>query len=106
MVDLRRAFEIDEGIISNGVVIPQSILSTTRSYAIDYSGDFINKVTFYNTLLQINSNRVAECVLSYSGDLVTGETINYFEEDGVTVYASETNNYIYSGDILTKVETT
>jgi len=106
MVDVSRAFEVDEGVVSNGALLLDSIFSSVNSTKPTYAGDNLSEVEFYNSHTQINANRIAKVTLTYSSDLVTVESWIIYAPDGVTTSRTIIVNYSYTLDAITKVEVT
>lgn len=106
MVNLDQAFETDNGIKVGGVIIPDSVVALTRSSKPTFTGDLLTMLEFYNSLTQINANRIAKSEYTYSSDQVTTQVNTYYEEDGTTVHSTETISYTYTGDEITKIEVT
>jgi hypothetical protein len=105
MVNLKKAFEIDDGIMVNGSVIPDSVFSSTRSLKQTYSGDLVTSISFYNSLTQTNEFRIVKVDLTYdSNEFVVGQVTTYYEADGVTVFKTSTITYNYDGDVVDDVE--
>lgn len=98
MIDLRRAFETEGGIISDGVILPESIFEATRSYKPTYTGDLLTTEEFYNSLSQVDVNRIARMDHTFTDHLVTSTTVTYYEPDGVTVFRTESYAYTYNLD--------
>lgn len=74
------------------------------SYKVNYSGDNISSVEFYNGIVQTTVNRIAQTTLNYSNDNVTSEQcVIYDSTDGTTVLKTVTSTYTYSGDFVTNV---
>lgn len=106
MKNLTKAFEIDNGIKSGGVILPDSVVDIVRSSKPTYTGDLLTSIEFYNALTQVNADRVLKCDFTYSGDDITGQVNTYYESNGTTVHQTETIVYTYTGDTITKVEVT
>jgi hypothetical protein len=105
MTDLTKAFEVDNGLISDDVILPDSIFEAIRSLKNTYTGDLVSSVSFYNSLTQIDANRIAKIDLTYNAsEFVTSQTVTYYEPDGTTVFKTESMTYSYSGDDSVKVE--
>ena len=102
-MNLNNAIETDDCYIVNGVVVLETLLSTSASVKPIYTGDNITSVVYYNSLTQVDANRIAEVVLTYTGDLVSKEVSTIYTSDGVTVFQVQTIDYIYTGDNVTKV---
>ena len=105
-VDLTKAFEADNGITSDGVVIPDSIFETTRSVKPTYSGDLLQSLEFYNSLTQVDANRIAKSDFTYSNDFIATQTVTYYQNDGVTAFSTESYTYSYTNDDITDIEVT
>jgi hypothetical protein len=64
----------------------------------------INKITYYLSNTQTNPNRLAEATVTYTGDNATQEQWKYFEDDGVTIFRTETTTYTWTGDNITNFQ--
>ena len=106
MADLNRAYEIENGIKVEGVIIPQSVLSTIRSSKPTFTADLITSIEYFNSLTQINANRILKCDFTYSGDDIATQTNTYYQSNGVSVHQVENIAYTYTGDSITKIEVT
>jgi hypothetical protein len=104
MVDLTKAFETENGIKVGNVIVPDSIVASVRSSKPTFSGDLLTVLEFYNSLSQINANRIAKSEYTYSGEQVITQVNTYYQTDGVTVHATETISFTYTGDEITKIE--
>lgn len=104
--NLNKAFETENGIIVDGVVMPDSVVEATRSCKPTYSGDNIASLEYYNSLTQIDANRILKEVFTYTGDVVTGQVNTYYDTNGTTVLYTETLVYSYTSDVVNKVEVT
>lgn len=105
MVDLTKSYEVDNGITSDGVILPDSIFESTRSLKTTYSSGLISTVEYFNSLIQISANRIAKIDLTYNGDdFVTQQVTTYYENDGTTVYDTETATFTYTDCDIDKVE--
>jgi hypothetical protein len=104
MKNLTKAFEIDNGLKSGGVILPDSVVDSIRSSKPTFTGDLLTTLEFYNALTQVNADRILKCDFTYSGDDITGQVNTYYESNGVTVHQTETITYSYTGDTITKVE--
>lgn len=103
--DFSKSFEVDNGIIVESVIQPDSIFSKVRSLKQTYTGDLVSSVSYYNSLTQIDANRILKVDLTYNAsESVTSQTNTYYEFDGVTVFSTDTINYTYIGDDIDKVE--
>jgi hypothetical protein len=70
-----------------------------------YTGDDLTKIEYYNSLTQVNGNRVITTDLTYTSDLLTSQVDTYYDEDGVTVVFTANYSYTYDGnDFLTNIE--
>jgi hypothetical protein len=105
-VDLTKAFETENGIKVGEVILPDSIVSLIRSSKPTYSGDLISSIEYYNSLTQINANRISKADFTYSGDNVSTQVNTYYGPDGVTAVSTESIAYSYTSDLMTKVEVT
>ena len=103
---LTRAVEVDDGLIVGGTIIPDSIVENTRSCKPTYSGDVLTSLEFYNSLTQVDANRIAKSDFTYTNDFITSQTNTYYESDGTTVLQTESISYIYTGDNITDIEVT
>jgi hypothetical protein len=106
MKDLTKSFEVDNGLIVGGTIIPESIVETTRSSKPTYSGDLLTSLEFYNSLTQIDANRIAKSDFTYTNDFITSQVNTYYESDGTTVLQTETMSYTYTNDNITDIEVT
>lgn len=106
MINLKKAFEVENGIKVGDTIIPDSVLGKTRSAKPTYTGDFITSMEYYNSLTQVNANRIAKSDFTYTNDFVSTQTNTYYETNGVTVHQVESLVYVYSGDNLLRVEVT
>ena len=106
MVNLKRAFEVENGIKVGDTIVPDSVLEKTRSAKPTYTGDVITSVEYYNSLTQVNANRIAKSDFVYTNDFITSQTNTYYETNGVTVHQTESLVYVYSGDNLLRIEVT
>lgn len=104
MVDLNRAFECDNGVISDGVILPSSIFSKVRSSKPTYTNDEITSIEYYNSHTQVDANRIAKVDITYTNDSISGEIVTYYDPDGVSVFSTETYTYTYTSDNITNVE--
>lgn len=104
MKNLSKAFETDNGIKVGGTIVPDSVLENTRSAKPTMTGDLVSMVEYFNSLTQINANRIAKSEFTYSNDFVITQVNTYYETDGVTVHQTETINFTYTGDIVSKIE--
>lgn len=104
MKDLTKSHEVDNGLKAGGVILPDSVVESTRSSRPTYTGDLLTSLEFYNSLTQINANRVLKSDFTYTGDNITGQVNTYYETDGVTVHQVETLTYTYAGDTFNKIE--
>ena len=106
MINLKRAFEVENGIKVGDMIIPDSVLEKTRSARPTYTGDFITSMEYYNSLIQVNANRIAKSDFTYTNDFVSTQINTYYETNGVTIHQVENLVYVYSGDNLLRVEVT
>ncbi len=104
MIDLTKAFETEDGIIAQDTVMPDSVFESIRSLKPVYSGDILSTVDYYNSLIQVDANRIARDVFNYTGDVVTTQTRTYYESDGLTVFKTETYTFIYTNEEVTDIE--
>lgn len=104
MKNLSKAYEVENGIKSGGVILPDSIVDLVRSSKPIYTGDLLTTLEFYNALTQVNADRILKCDFTYTGDNITGQVNTYYEIDGVTVHHVETLTYVYSGDTIIRIE--
>ena len=104
MIDLNRAFETENGIKVEGVIIPQSVVSVIRSSKPTFTGDLITSIEYYNSLTQINSNRILKCDFTYSGDNISTQVNTYYQSNGTTVHQVENIAYSYTADLITNIE--
>lgn len=105
-VDLTKAFETENGIRVGEVILPDSVVALIRSSKPTYSGDLISSIEYYNSLTQVNANRISKADFTYSGDNVSTQVNTYYGPDGVTAVSTESIAYTYTADLLTKVEVT
>lgn len=103
-MDFNKSFEVEQPIKVGGVIIPDSIVTATRSSKPTFSGDLLTTMEFYNSLTQIDANRIAKSVYTYTSEQVTTQVNTYYATDGVTVHSTETITYSYTGDDITKIE--
>ena len=106
MIDLKKAYETENGIKVEGVIIPQSVVSIIRSSKPVFTGDLLTSIEYFNALTQVNADRILKCDFTYSGDNIATQTNTYYESNGVTVHQVENIAYSYTGDSITKVEVT
>jgi len=106
MSNLDRAFQVEFGIKSGGVILPDSVVSLVRSSKPTYSGDLLTTLEFYNSLTQVNADRILKVDFTYTNDFITGQVNTYYESDGVTTHQTETIVYSYSSDSISKIEVT
>ena len=106
MVDLKRAFETENGVISDDIVLPDSIFTKIRSAKHNFTGDLVSSVEFFNSLTQTTPNRIARIDLTYANDFVTSQTTTIYESDGVTVFQTDSISYNYNGDDIDNIEVT
>ena len=106
MIDLSKAFETENGIKVGNVIVPDSIVTSIRSSKPTFSGDNLTVLEFFNSLTQINANRIAKSEYTYSSDQVITQVNTYYQADGVTVHSTENIAFTYTGDEITKIEVT
>ena len=106
MTNLSKAFETENGVKVGGVIIPDTVVAATRSSKPTFTGDLLTSLEFYNSLTQVNANRIAKSDYTYSGDQVSTQVNTYYDTDGVTVHSTENIAYTYTGDEITKIEVT
>lgn len=107
MGNLNKAFEIDDGLINDGAVIPESLIGSIRSLNPVYSNGRVTQVVYYKSLTQTQANRIARSVVAYdANDQITTVTTEYYEEDGSTVFQTSTTSVSYSGFDVTGIEDT
>lgn len=104
--DLSKAFETENAIKVGGVIVPDSIVDLVRSSKPTFTGDLLTTIEFFNSLTQINANRISKSDFTYSSDQVITQVNTYYAADGVTVHQTETMNFTYTGDTITKIEVT
>lgn len=76
----------------------------TYSYKVNYAGDNISSVEYFNGVVQTVGFRIAQIVLSYTNDFVTNEDFLIYDTvDGTTVLKTITRSLTYSGDFITNV---
>ena len=63
-----------------------------------YSGD-----TVTNVIYKKSSFKVFQIDLTYVNEIVTKEELSFFDTDGITLVRKITNNYSYSGDLLSSL---
>ena len=102
--DFTKAFETENAIKVGGVIVPDSIVELVRSSKPTFSGDLLTTIEFFNSLTQINANRISKSDFTYSSEQVITQVNTYYATDGVTVHQTETMSYTYTGDDLTKIE--
>jgi hypothetical protein len=102
--NLNKAFEIENGVIVDGVVMSDSLFEATRSLKPTFTNDLLTAIEYYNSLTQVDANRIAKIDLTYTDEVLTTQTNTYYDTDGTTVFQTESVSYTYSSDDLTKVE--
>lgn len=106
-MSLTDAFEAEGGIIIDGVVLPESVATATRSAKPTFSGGLITAVEYYNSLTQSDANRVSKCTFTYNTNETIDTQVNeYYDDDGVTVLYTENLQYVYSGVDVIRIEVT
>lgn len=65
---------------------------------VTYSGDIPQYVTFYSSSSFITANRTYRNDFTYSGDLLTVETLKKYASNGTTVLNTFTTTHNYSSD--------
>ena len=106
MVDLNRAWETENGIKVEGVIIPQSVVGVIRSSKPTFTSDLLTSIEYFNSLTQVNANRILKCDFTYSGDEIATQTNTYYQSNGTSVHQVENIAYSYTGDTITKIEVT
>lgn len=106
MIDLNRAYETENGIKNEGVIIPHSVMSAIRSNKPTFTGDLLTSIEYFNSLTQTNANRILKCDFTYSGDEIATQTNTYYQSNGTSVHQVENIAYSYTGDTITKIEVT
>jgi hypothetical protein len=104
MIDLNRAFETENGIKVEGVIVPQSVVSVIRSSKPTFTGDLITSIEYFNSLTQVNANRILKCDFTYSGDNIATQVNTYYQSNGTTVHQVENIAYSYTADLITNIE--
>jgi len=104
MVDITKTLEVENGIISNDVVLLDSLIEASSSNKLTYSSDLISSIDFYNSLTQINANRIITATVTYSSESITQEVWTVYRSDGTTVDRTITIDYTYTGDNITSSE--
>lgn len=104
MVDLTKAFELDNGIINGDTVVFDSIRPAIKSFKPIFTNGNLTSVAYYKSTSQNLSDRLVLLSLSYTGDNVDSITVTYYESDGTTVFSTETISISYSGDSVTRID--
>ena len=105
-VNLSKASESDNGIITNGAVLFDSIFQQVISSKPTYTGYDVTKMEYYNSHTQIDANRILKIDLTYTGINLTQEVWTFYKPGGTETYATYTLNHSYSDFNLTKSEGT
>jgi hypothetical protein len=104
MKNLAKAYEVENGVKSGGVILPDSIVDSIRSSKPTFTGDLLTSIEYFNALTQVNADRIARSDFTYSGDYIATQVNTFYEADGVTIHQTETLTYSYTGDLITKIE--
>lgn len=106
MKNLSKSFEVDNCVKAGGVILPESIVHSLRSYKPTFTGDLLTKIEYFNSLTQVTADLILQCDFTYLNDNITTQVNTFFELGGVTIHQTETMTYTYTGDEITKVEVT
>ena len=100
MVNLNRAFELDDGIINNGAVLDSSLAGSIRSSKPSFDSDGkLTSLVYYTSLTQVDANRLALSTFNYTSDEnLETISITYYLNDGVTVHSTKTVTVSYDTD--------
>jgi hypothetical protein len=104
MKDLSKSFDVEQPIRVGETILPDSIFDKVRSSKPIFTGDLMTACEYFNSLTQVNANRIARSDFTYSNDFVVTQVNTYYENNGVTVNQTETITFSYSGDSIQKIE--
>lgn len=103
-MNLNKSFELDNGIINDGAVIPESLVGSVRSVKPLYTANNLTQIIYYKSLTQTTVNRIASSVFTYTNNNVNSIVTTYYDTDGATAYSTETTTISYNGNNVSNIE--
>lgn len=89
---------------NDDTLVIESLVGLVRSTALTYSGSRVVRIDYYKSLTQSQANRIYTIDLTYSGSRIDTEVVSIYQDDGLTIFQTQTTTYFYSGNDLVKTE--
>lgn len=103
-MDIRRSFDIDDGIQNEGAVILSSLVGLIRSHRVQYTNEIPTQIDYYRSASQTNNNRIFTQSITYVDEMPDQSIINVYQNDGVTIEQTITTDYSYTNDLINRVD--